>query len=289
MWYRLDDFLGRVRMSGASRLDFVQRMSTGDVMRLQSGEGVTTVFTTPIGRIVDYTRVLSGADSLLLLTGGGNQDKLLRWLRKYIFFNDDVQLADETARTSLAAVFDEDLPDEVRALPLHGHFQRDGVTWVRCALGTRHGAWVIFDGPLPEKIVSCSADAAAFEVARVAAGEPRFPNELGEDFIPLEAGVWDAVSFRKGCYVGQEVLARMESRGQIARRLARLYIVPDVGAVAIGDELMADGQPCGRVTSVAGDAALGYVRSLALEIGRELVAGAGRVRVEALAGRTASL
>lgn len=281
MWYRIDGFFGRVRMRGATRLDFVHRMSTGDVAPLRAGEGATTVFTTPIGRIVDYTRVLCCEDALLLLTGGGNQDKLVRWLRKYVFFNDDVQLIDESTLGPMMAAFDDDLPDDVRSLPLHSHVRRDGAHWVRCALGERQGAWVLFDDSEAVRldILDRAADAAAFDAARVAAGAPRFPNELNEDYIPLEAGVWDAVSFRKGCYVGQEIIARMESRGQLARRLVRLHVD---GEIAAGAEISAQGNSCGRVTSVAGRYALGYVRSVVCEAGRRLEVGSGAVVIDAV-------
>jgi aminomethyltransferase len=284
MWYSIDNYFGQVRMRGATRLDFVQRMSTGDVARLRAGEGATTVFTTPIGRIVDYTRVLCFDESLLMLTGGENQDKLIRWLRKYVFFNDDVHMTDESAQGRWMAAFDEDLPDEVRSLPLHGHVIRDGALWVRCALGANAGAWVLFTDELPASVRERAAPMQAFEAVRVAEGVPRFPNELGEDYIPLEAGVWDAVSFRKGCYVGQEIIARMESRGQLARRLVRLSVVS--GAVAAGTEIMSNGQPCGHVTSVSAECALGYLRSAAYEVGRMLDSESGVVRVEGLAGVT---
>jgi len=272
MWYSIDGFLGRLRMSGATRQDFVQRMSTGDVARLRPGQGMTTVFTTPIGRMVDYARVLCFEDSLLLLTGGGNVEKLSRWLRKYVFFQDDVRLADETSQQQLFAVFGDDVPEEVRGLPLHHHVKIGDELWVRNALGDRPGAWVLSTEPCPGAL-----DAAAFESLRVEAGLPRFPNELNEDYIPLEAGVWDAVSFRKGCYVGQEIIARMESRGQLARRLVRMHV--EQGVPVAGGELLSEGQACGRVTSVAGHSALGYVRSSAFGVDRLLHSGDATMRV----------
>jgi aminomethyltransferase len=106
---------------------------------------------------------------------------------------------------------------------------------------------------------------------------PRFPNELGEDYIPLEAGVWDAVSFSKGCYIGQEIIARMESRNQLAKRLMRLAVVG--GAPAPGEALRFGNQPAGKLTSVAGAHALGYVRSALIEAGRVLETEAGQVEI----------
>ncbi|NJN54376.1 MAG: hypothetical protein HC804_06235 [Anaerolineae bacterium] len=66
------------------------------------------------------------------------------------------------------------------------------------------------------------ADEAAFDFLRIEAGLPRYGRELTLDYIPLEADLWDDVSFSKGCYTGQEIIARMESRGKLAKRLSKL-------------------------------------------------------------------
>jgi aminomethyltransferase len=118
-----------------------------------------------------------------------------------------------------------------------------------------------------------ASDFAEHEALRIAAGYPAFPSEIGEDYIPLEAGLWSAVSFAKGCYIGQEIIARMESRGQIARKLVRLHLEPSAGAAAKrGDRLTRDGADAGVLTSVAPGvpAALGYVRSAFAAEGTEL-------------------
>ena len=93
--FDLSPLYRRIRVHGSSRIDFLHRMSTGNLLGMQPGEGRMTVFTTPIGRMVDAAVVLAFEDSLLVLSGAG-PGKLERWLRKYIFFNDDVQLADES-------------------------------------------------------------------------------------------------------------------------------------------------------------------------------------------------
>lgn len=277
--YDLDGYFGRVRMRGATRLDFVQRMSSGDVLRLAPGQGAFTCFTTPNGRMVDRTLVLCEHDSLLLLTGGGNQSKLVQWLRKYIFFNDDVQLADETPNTHLTAIFDETLPAPLAAGDAHAHARIDERLWVNTRLGDTPGAFVI-----GSSLGGALEPDSAFDARRIAAGVPRFPNELNDSYIPLEAGVWDAVSFNKGCYIGQEIIARMESRNQIAKRLARLDVIE--GVAQPGDALAAEdaaegttGGSCGTVTSAAGAHALAYVRSAMLTPGVMLSTPGARLRI----------
>jgi folate-binding protein YgfZ len=97
-----------------------------------------------------------------------------------------------------------------------------------------------------------------YEVLRIEAGLPRFGVEIGEEYIPLEANLWDDVSFTKGCYIGQEIIARMESRGKQARVLAGLRLAAPLDAD--GERAVRiDGQPAGQVTSVAYSPALGPI------------------------------
>jgi len=194
----LADLSGRgvLRLRGASRLDFVQRMSTNDVRGLRPGQAAPTVFTTPIGRIVDLACVLPREDDLLLIVGRGADERVENWLRRHIFFND-------------------------------------------------------------------------------------------KDYIPLEAGLKGAISFSKGCYVGQEIIARMDTYQRLAKRLVVLRMASGEWRVASG-EVWADGSRAGQVTSVAplaeggALAALAYVRTAVAEPGRQLtvVAESGRLAAE---------
>jgi aminomethyltransferase len=117
----------------------------------------------------------------------------------------------------------------------------------------------------------------SYDDLRIAHGYPRFPNEISEDYIPLETGLTDAISFSKGCYVGQEIIARMDSRGQIAKRLVKLD-APS-GEFVEGDEVLASDQPVGKVTSAQTDHfdghryALGYVRTPFAVAGKTLDIG----------------
>ena len=120
-------------------------------------------------------------------------------------------------------------------------------------------------------------DSESYEVFRVGAGAPVFGAELGEEVNPLEAGLWEAVSFTKGCYVGQEVVARLNTYEKVKRYLSRLSLeegeIPDPGAT-----LTVDGKEAGKITSVAPvavsgrRAALGYVRKKYAEPEAKLIA-----------------
>jgi len=125
---------------------------------------------------------------------------------------------------------------------------------------------------------------AALETARVLRGVPRWGRELGEDTIPLEANLREAISYTKGCYIGQEVIAKATYRGAVRRRLVRLEV--SAGARP-GDSLLEEGLVVGELTSVVDPdpeggepKALGYVKRDRAEAGREFsVSSGGRARV----------
>lgn len=294
--------LGLLKLSGATRLDLIHRMSTQDVKRLGSGEGAATVMTTDIGRIIDRLILYASSDAVYCLTGEGHADALARFLMRNVFFNDDFRLEDLSATTGILGVYGP-LAGEMLAvagfpevaLPLH-HWRQAEVAGVPAYLHRTDP--VAGDGYF---VMSAAADVPAlrdrlaaagivpideetFDYLRIESGLPRFGRELTLDYIPLEAGLWADVSFAKGCYTGQEIIARMESRGKLAKRLVRLRPEAPVEA---GAEITAGGRGAGTVTSAAdgpaGPLALGYVRTGALADGAELTAG--DVRLASLESR----
>jgi folate-binding protein YgfZ len=114
----------------------------------------------------------------------------------------------------------------------------------------------------PLGLVAGSAE--VFEILRIEAGTPRFGAEVGPDVLPAEAGLETAISFDKGCYIGQEIVARIESRGRVRRRLAGLRLL-DGPAPEPGTPIAAGGIPLGAITSgcvspAHGSCGLGFVR-----------------------------
>ena len=107
-----------------------------------------------------------------------------------------------------------------------------------------------------------AASPATYEILRIEAGQPYAGHELTDDYIPLEADLWSAVSFTKGCYIGQEIIARMESRGRLAKTLVGLRLD---APVAPGAEVRCGGSLVGKVSSAAvspwaGPVALAFVK-----------------------------
>lgn len=274
--FDLSNTFARIRVQGSSRADFLHRMSTGDLARIQPGEARRTVFTTPIGRMIDAATVVAFEDSLLLISSFVHREKLIRWLRKYVFFNDDVRFTDETQSMPHWGVFEAATADDVSA------------AWPAAAtliaqpnrLGpATHGAFAVAYAPNAWHVVGLAeepacATLATYDDLRIRAGWPAAPNEINEDFIPLEANLWDAVSFSKGCYVGQEIIARMEARGQLAKKLMRLQVTT---TACIGDDVLNGNETVGKITSLSSDGrhALAYIRSAAAAPGNALVTRAG--------------
>lgn len=266
---------GRLRLTGASRLDFLHRLSTNDVARLQPGQGAATIFTTPIARIIDRTVLYARDHAVLMVTSRGNQGRVQQWLRKYIFFNDDVQIKDITAETAMIAVYGAQANQvlqrfsgaDVADLPVHhGREVSAADTSILIARADPIGGGgfhLIFDRTAHAIIWQALIDAGAvpigeetYQVLRVEAGRPEFGRELGDEYIPLEANLWPEVSFTKGCYTGQEIIARMESRQRLAKQLVGLRFD---AAVTLPATLAANGHEAGVVTSVVHSPRLGWI------------------------------
>ena len=283
---------GMLYLTGNTRLDLINRMSTQAVGGLQSGEGAATVLTTDIGRIIDRPILYAASDAVYVLTGEGHAGALARYFMRNIFFNDDVQVRDISAGTPIYGVYGPRAGEMLAAagfpeidIPLH-HWRKAEIGGVTAYLHRTDpvagdGYLVTAGGDAREAVRGALLaaglpliDEAAYEYLRIEAGLPRFGRELTLDYIPLEAGLWDDVSFSKGCYTGQEIIARMESRGKLAKRLVRLR---PAAPVERGEDIITAGRTVGMVTSAAdgpaGPVALGYVKTLTLADGLPLVAG----------------
>ncbi len=267
---------GRLRFTGTSRLDFLHRMSPNDVAKLQPGQGAATIFTTPIARIIDRTILYPREDDVLMVTSRGNQGRVQQWLRKYIFFNDDVQVKDVTAETAMISLYGPNvgqvlehmIGDSHAGLRVH-HWRFHAVAnrqvmLARAVQLVKGGCFhLIFDRAAFDVIWQILIEAGVtpidedtYQVLRVEAGQPEFGRELGEEYIPLEANLWPDVSFTKGCYTGQEIIARMESRQRLAKHLVGLRFDAEVILPAT---LVADGHEAGVVTSVVHSPRLGWI------------------------------
>lgn len=268
---------GLLRLVGSNSLDFLHRMSTNDLVGLSPGEVRGTVLTTAIGRTVDVVLVVRRTSDVLVMTSPGRAVHVRDWLSRYVFFNDDVAIGQEVPARILWGLYGPGSSEELGRLaalapPSSTSFVEAG-----------DGLFLKGDLPLPgfrvlagpqiaakaEALWGEEASAArqAYEALRVEQGMPAMGQEIDEQVIPLEAGLWHLVSFTKGCYIGQEVIARMESRGRVSRRLVGLRLTQ---VEETPQEIMLGQEAAGRLTSAIlsprfGPIGLGLVRGSVLE------------------------
>ncbi len=277
---------GRFWVFERDRAALLHRMSTNDIESLQPGQGTQTVLTNHHGRIIDLLTVHVLRDELLVVTSPQQRTTVLGMMRKNIFFNDKIKLED--ANTSVgqlslygprsSEVLNKLAPVNVSDLELFSILTTqvgDARAWITRARPLGGDGFTLYanveDLPLVwAGLLQAGAQPlgqAAFDVLRVEAGYAAYGRELSLEYIPLETGMWDMVSFQKGCYTGQEIIARMESRRRLAKQLRGLRLSGTLEVPAGNPaKLDVDGKEAGDLTSVIqsprfGPVGLAYVRT----------------------------
>jgi folate-binding protein YgfZ len=283
---------GVVRTRGGDRTDFLQRMSTNDLTSLQPGRWETTVFTNALARIVDHVTVLPWEEEIFLITSPARGQAMMDWLQGFIFFQDDIHMENQTREWSLWSVigprhqaaisrFMGELPDlsEGESSHINGAF-----LW--CSMHPLPGMQLLLPAGLQDRLKkkaetekSQLLKMQAYEILRVEAGIPLYGHEFSEESNPLEVGLQVAISYQKGCYIGQEIIARMHSRDRIPRRLAGLALDSEA---APDSPVYVEEKVVGRLTSVAnsprdGWIALAVLKSSALDQNAVFFVGEQRV------------
>ncbi|MEW5861781.1 MAG: folate-binding protein [Cyanobacteriota bacterium] len=274
---------GRIQVSEGDRIRFLHNQSTNDFQRLKPGQGCDTVFVTSTARTIDLATAYVMEDAVLLLVSPNRREKLLKWLDQYIFFADKVQLTDVTDNTATFSLIGpgsdallEQLGAGVMIGQPDGSHQRltVGDTEVQVAVGSglaTLGYTLILSAADKERLWNTLAQAGAvpmsdrvWEHLRIEQGRPAPDLELTEDYNPLEAGLWQTISFEKGCYIGQETIARLNTYKGVKQHLwgVRLNAPAQPGSViSVGEEKV------GKLTSYTetdqGSFGLGYVRTKA--------------------------
>ena len=286
--FDVTDF-GRLRVGGEDAIDLLNRLSTNDLEILEVGSGMATVLTTNKGRIIDLLRVFRREGDLLVVTSPGTQQRVADWMDFYTFAEDvEVHdITDETVQwlavgsasrdTVLRAGHDiSDLDENLAHRGLNG----DGAV-IRVAFGSLDAYELILprgeDALDPDVTVWDQADLARL---RVEQGVPAYPNEMNEDRNPLESNLKPHINFNKGCYIGQEVVARLDTYDRVQRFLCRL-VFDEGSTVATGDEVVVGGDLVGEVTTSAHGLALAYLRKRFYEDGAKVDVRSGENMVPA--------
>jgi folate-binding protein YgfZ len=269
----------RLRATGPAFLGLLHRLSTAEVENLAPGEGRPTVVTTPKGRVLARLIVLHlGEEGILALSGPGTAESLRKHLTKYAL-GEDIGLSDVTSSTNAYAIVGPRWADAAQAMGVGGLAPYATATTTDGARVARTNGFddeglLVLSTSLSAALPSLSPE--EFEAWRVLTGRPLAGHELTEEYNPLEAGLKDAVSFTKGCYTGQEVVARLNTYDKVAREIVRLEI-PGGGLPPPRARLCIGEREVGTLTSAARDprgetvAALAYVKKRDVPKGAEVV------------------
>jgi folate-binding protein YgfZ len=285
---------GLLRLNGRDRLDFLHRLSTNDFRGLEPPHGLPAVLASPVGRVKALVLVGARPEALMLRVEAEQADTLLHYFNSMIFWQDDVQVADLTGETQAITLYGDGwLPHlgDLRFaaagdLPpygwLDGEIGGKPVTLVRGGELEPADWTLVAQEGLGEIAASLAQhapqlDAATLERMWIEHGLPRWGRELSEEVTPLEANLLPAISFSKGCYVGQEVIARQVNYDKVTRRLVGLMLDPGAPEGLAGATIAGPGRG-GRVTSSVFSPRAGAVVALAL-LPRDLAEPGTRVTV----------
>ncbi|KAG6549511.1 hypothetical protein Mapa_008890 [Marchantia paleacea] len=256
---------GRLRVTGDDRLHFLHNQSTADFKLMKASQGCYTVFTTPTARTIDLAKAWIMTNSVILVLSPSTRKSIYDRLNKYIFFADKVEIEDITDKTYLFSITGPSSDELLRELNLeeiigkpfgtHLHYAVEG-TPVTIAVGSGFAgegysmllststAGFVWQTLLKSGAVPMGATAA--ERLRVLQGKPAPGSELTDDYNVLEAGLWRTISLTKGCYIGQETIAKLITYSGVKQELWGIELE---AAVTPGTAIMLDGQKVGKLTS----------------------------------------
>jgi tRNA-modifying protein YgfZ len=294
--------LGAIRLRGRDVSDFLNRMSTQATITRPPGSAFQNVLTNDKGRIVDLVWQLHSGSDVTLLSGHRDGTISFNWLQKYLF-SEDVLIEDISTSSGRYAVVGEEGAAFIRsmfgpdAVPEHGRCSRlaSGSGWITCfrdllfripvyqildegIASDSTVFWMIRDNPDLMRI-----DPSVLEVLRIESGIPSIGFDIDTTVNPLEAGLHETISFSKGCYIGQEVIARIETYSKLQKRLVG-FSFPLAGEVPLSPgNITQAGLTVGRTTShcfspgMRREIALGYLGVRASETGLTLETADGKV------------
>ena len=286
----LSSYLGRLRLRGSDALDLLDRLSTNRLTDLVApGMGMGSVLTTNKGRIIDFLGVHLEDDGLLVVTSGEATEKIEEWIEFYTIMEDveTVDISSETFQFRILGSTTPSLFNDVAQLAKF-HALKEEICGTECiVIRSQMLGEPCLDviGPsVAAKTVSQELEVSGihvelsldeYERIRVESGYPAFGSELTEDFNPLEAGLIEHISFNKGCYIGQEVVARLNTYEKVQKKLVKLVW----NGTIKGKDLSMEGQTAGVITSALDGVGLGFVRNAYAKFGTILNCGAISVTV----------
>ena len=268
---------GLIAVWGKEAVPFLDGMISNDMKTLEDGQQMVAAFPNAQGRLLAVVRVLRQGDRFLIETEEATREKVFNNLFRFTYAGD---------------FFVEDLSEGLNYFELFNSPPYEGGV---AAFRGRGGSLGVFIDGVPE---GGQIDDATYEVLRIESGIPLYGTDMDETTIVPELGLDGLISYNKGCYIGQEIIARIHFRGHVAKRLTGLVLSepPASAGGQIADEVVRvpieltapEGKPAGRITSLTFSPkldktiALAYVRYDYLAEGTLLMAGDGSATVKEL-------
>jgi aminomethyltransferase len=266
---------GRIRVTGSEAVQFLNGLITNDIKNATENSWLPAVFPTVQGRLIGAVRILGEPEGFLIDTETASHDAVLKTISRFTLAG-DFKVTDVSDEMGLLTVQGKRAAEVIKGV--------ENVTVIPATHTAEHGFDLLFDAKDRESIVDRLIAAGAqpistevFETLRIEAGIPLHGQDMDETNVVLEANLDDAISYTKGCYLGQEIIIRIKHRGHVAKKLTGLkFDQPVESGAAITSP---DGKEIGRVTSATyspkldSPIALGYVRYEYLDAGTAVKAG----------------
>lgn len=271
----LSSLRGRIRVTGSEAVMFLNGLITNDMKAVVENQWLPAVFPTVQGRLIGAVRITRENDSGFLIdTENASHEAILKTISRFTLAG-DFHVTDVTSETALLTVQGR------RANEVIGN--TDYPT-IRATHTGEEGFDIVLNGDassVKEKLVAAGAQVVSpetFEVLRIEAGIARHGVDMDETNVVLETNLDDAISYTKGCYLGQEIIVRIKHRGHVAKKLTGMKFDNPVEAGPMVQST--EGKDVGRVTSVTyspklgSTIALGYLRYEYLSAGTTVKVGA---------------
>lgn len=291
---------GMIELRGKDVLDFLHRISTNSIKELGKEQITKTIFTTEKGRIIDLTTLLNFEDYQILFTSREHQPKVIRWLDKYVI-TDDVKVSDINGKYTLLELSGPQADSfvtlicgtVVNNIPENSFkvISAEGMLFFLAKLKDEKNQlkyWVIADQVNGNRFTKYALEnkgifdfslvgETAYNIYRVEQGIPAAPNEINDEYNPNEAGLLGYIDFKKGCYIGQEVIARLDTYDKVQRSVKGIVFSDEVEQKEYS-LFNGDGNESGKITSVVysirckKNIGLGYIGKNHLQDGTKLKA-----------------
>lgn len=270
---------GLLQLKGEDRIRFLHNQTTNNIQLLKSGQNCNTVFVNSTGRTLDLATAYLLEEAIWIKVSANRRQFLFNWMDRFLFPMDKVDLTDISEQYVLVNLLGKQSEDFLQKLGFtlpeanHQSLVKFNDISFYIAPGNElnlpgytliipRDQLTIFEELLRSQGITQISD-RVWEHLRITQGRPMPEQELTEDYNPLEAGLWKAISFEKGCYIGQETIARLNTYKGVKQRLWGIKLTE---SVEVGTLIMLEGEKVGILTSFTdldSPFGLGYVRTKA--------------------------